>query len=285
MKISVFTQIGLPKNKEEKRVLSKFSSYPHLPEEERVNNLDTLIHITTNWGWSPFTFKGHRKQDNFLSCDFAVLDIDDSLTIEDAKKRVKELNYLCICMPTASHTKELNKFRLIFPLSKSIKESRRINSTMRLLFNAFPEADRSCLNDTSRFYFPCKKSDDGFIHRTSNLLMPQRFVPMKAKPKKNGVTTQSDEVQKYSKTLFGEITYLPDFVVHFMENAHSGLPGVWNSTLNRVAFTLALKGANLETIVEFFENHAPEELDDNDMTTINSAFVRGKIYKEKGNVY
>lgn len=126
MKISVFTQIGLPKNKEEKRVLSKFSSYPHLPEEERVNNLDTLIHITTNWGWSPFTFKGHRKQDNFLSCDFAVLDIDDSLTIEDAKKRVKELNYLCICMPTASHTKELNKFRLIFPLSKSIKESRSI---------------------------------------------------------------------------------------------------------------------------------------------------------------
>ncbi len=121
MKLSIFPKAeALPKSKEEKSRQAWYTSKPHLPEIINVSTDQELIDVICSSAWSPSIFDGFRNQNNFISTDFMVLDIDENMTIEEAEKVVHELDVCCLCIPSTSFTSDHHKFRLIFPLSRAI---------------------------------------------------------------------------------------------------------------------------------------------------------------------
>ena len=84
MRLSIFPKCkALPSSKEEKQKYARFTSRPHLPEIVEIRNENDLIDIVTKYSWSTFVFEDFRRQDGFISTDFAVFDIDDGMRIED----------------------------------------------------------------------------------------------------------------------------------------------------------------------------------------------------------
>lgn len=76
-------------------------------------------------GYSVANFKGGiRRNDNIESLNpTIVLDIDnhegkEQLTIEDMKAKLEQKNISALLLPTASYTKEVNRFRAIIPTTK-----------------------------------------------------------------------------------------------------------------------------------------------------------------------
>src|SRR5690554_3653296 len=123
MRLSIFPLApNLPRNKEEKVEAAKKMIQPEVVE---IETEDDLIRIVQEYVYSPYVFNGTRKQDNFKSCDIAVLDIDEGLTIDEAEQIISEANFTCLCLPTTSHTEEHHRFRLLFPLSRTVTKDRK----------------------------------------------------------------------------------------------------------------------------------------------------------------
>lgn len=285
MKLSVFKKAKpLPTNKEEKHEEAKFASRPHLPEVVNIRNSDELIEIVTNYVYSPSVFKKHRLKDEFVSSDFLVLDIDEGLTIDEAEIRVKESGYACLCVPSTSHTPEAHRFRLIFPLSRTITNIEDFEASMKdLIENGFPECDPIVANNPAAFYFASTLEDGFFL--TGELLEPIRAKkPLEqtfARPNTESRVKVSDDIKETIRSLYGEDrTYIPECLEYFLKNGSSGLKGEWTCTVNAVCFTLALQGLDHQTIHDLIESIAPNPLDKKDIYTINYAVKDGQKERE-----
>jgi hypothetical protein len=285
MKLSIFPEcLPLPKNKAEKSKASRFASRPYLPEVVEIENDDQLLDAVCNFAWSPFVFKKARLQEDFLSTDFLVLDIDEGLTILEAENRVEEAGVTCLCVPSTSHTPKAHRFRLIFPLSKTITNLDEFQASMKNLVESFPESDPQCVTDSARYYF-AHTQDDGFWLE-GNLLEP---TTPKVEPKYRDYdrpdTSDSIKVDlsiaEIVKELYGkEREYIPEAVDLFIKEAHTGFPGSWNINLNRCAFVLGLQNIELEAIEDLISYLAPQPLDKNDMYTIKRAWNQGNESRE-----
>lgn len=125
--------------------------------------------VKSDFNYSAGTFKdGHRKADNYLNySDLIILDIDEGLTIKEAKKVFEPFDY--ILATTKSHQKQKDKkppcdrFRIILttdtPISLNKEEYRQMMTEVHEEFNF---VDKSC-KDASRFYYP-NKDAEVFIH-------------------------------------------------------------------------------------------------------------------------
>jgi hypothetical protein len=281
MKLSIYPRVNfLPKNKDEKALQSKLASNPNLPQILEINTEEDLINAVTSYGWSPSIFSGVRHNDNFVSTDFMSLDIDSGLRIEDAEKRVQSLGLACLCLPSPSHTQELHKFRLIFPLAKTIFTPEDFDATWDFLQNQFPELDAQC-SDYARWYAP-SKMDDGFW-QDGEFLVPKK-APQIQQNFLNYKETQVDVPEGLSeiiKLLYGkDRETIPESVEFFLTNAHTGLPGLWINALNSCVFSLALSGVDDTIIEEVIAKIAPEALDKRDLYQINRSIKDGKKAKQ-----
>jgi len=125
-----------------------------------VNSLYDLSEIITKTNWSCGLFKdNHRNIENFISSQFMALDIDDSVSIEEAARRLKPYSH--IIAPSKSHKKEKNgaiadRYRAVVVLDKTIDNSDDYYSTYAELMKLFPEADKAC-KDPSRFFYPSQE--------------------------------------------------------------------------------------------------------------------------------
>lgn len=286
MHLSVFKKIHLPKNKEEKGLLAKYASNPFLPEVVECNDIKQLINTTTTYGYSPSIFKNYRKKSGFLYTDFIILDLDDGLTIPDALIRIQNLNITCVCLTTASHTEYNHRFRLMFPLVKRISNNNDYVCTIEYMHNLFPECDQQC-KDESRFYYPSNLTDDGFVYE-GELLVPiislddQNSTSETLKSKR--LVLVSPDIEKTVESIYGaNRTTIPQNVDFFIRNAHTGLPGCWNNTINSVCFTLGLNGFTYDDVYGIIQKLAPEELDDRDIFTIERAYNQGFESREESN--
>lgn len=285
MKLSIFSKAKpLPSSKEEKTYESQFASMPHLPEVIEIATEDDLIHAVTNFVYSPSIFNGYRKEANFKSADFMVLDIDEGLTIPEAEKRCEELKLTVLCVPSTSHTPEKHKFRLIFPLLKTITDQEIFMATINKLAESFPECDPACLH-SSRFYFS-SRMDDGFWLE-ADLLEP--VVPVKEEKRSFGPVDTSEkvktpiELKQLITDLYGEErTYINEHVHHFLTQAHTGLPGTWVCDLNNACFILSLQGIPEDDILDLMEYLAPRgQLTKRDVDTIKRAIRDGNKKREE----
>lgn len=270
----------LPKNKDEKALQSKLASNPNLPQVLEIGNDEDLINAVTSYGWSPSIFSGVRHNDNFVSTDFMSLDIDSGLRIEEAEKRVQNLGLACLCLPSPSHTQELHKFRLIFPMAKTILNPEDFDATWDFLQKQFPELDTQC-SDYARWYAP-SKMEDGFW-QDGEFLVPKK-APQVQPSSFNLKETQVDvpeDLAEIVKLLYGkERETIPEAVEFFLTNAHTGLSGLWINSLNSFCFSLALSGVDGTLIQEVVEKIAPNALDNKDTYQISRAIKDGTKARE-----
>lgn len=281
MKLSIYPKVNfLPKNKDEKALQSKLASNPNLPQILEINTEEDLINAVTSYGWSPSIFSGVRHNDNFISTDFMSLDIDSGLRIEDAEKRVQNLGLACLCLPSPSHTQELHKFRLIFPMAKTILNPEDFDATWDFLQKQFPELDTQC-SDYARWYAP-SKMEDGFW-QDGEFLVPKK-APQVQPSSFNLKETQVDvpeDLAEIVKLLYGkERETIPEAVEFFLTNAHTGLSGLWINSLNSFCFSLALSGVDGTLIQEVVEKIAPSALDNKDTYQISRAIKDGTKARE-----
>lgn len=281
MRLSVYPKVNfLPKNKEDKILQSKLASNPNLPEVIEISTDDDLINAVTSYGWSPSIFSGFRHNDNFVSADFMSLDIDSGLCIEDAESRVQKLGLACLCLPSPSHNSKQHKFRLIFPLAKTILSCEDFDETWSWLQKQFPELDTQC-SDYARWYAP-SKIEDGFW-QDGEFLVPKKApqVQQSSLSYKETQVEVPDNIKDIVKLLYGkDRETIPDSVEFFLTNAHTGLPGLWINALNGCVFSLALSGVDDTIIEEVMEKISPEPLDKKDLYQIKRAISDGKKIKE-----
>ena len=281
MKISIFPLANyLPKSKDDKIAQGKAASYPNLPSIVEIATDDDLIKAVTSYAWSPSVFSSYRKDEFFVSADFMALDIDSGLSIAEAEARVQKLALACLCLPSPSHSLTEPRFRLVFPLAKTITHELDFDATWQWLQEQFPELDSSC-SDTARYYC-CSKLDDGFFQDG------QLLVPIKAKPEPEIQRNYSEahiDVSAGLAELVAQIygkprDKIPESVAFFLENAHTSLPGLWVNSLNSFVFSLALSGVDDSIIEEVLEQICPEPLDRKDRYQINRAMRDGKKKRE-----
>tara|TARA_R110000851_G_scaffold29641_3_gene81435 strand:+ start:2130 stop:2981 length:852 start_codon:yes stop_codon:yes gene_type:complete len=262
MKISTFPKAkALPSSKEEKSKQAWYTSKPHLPQEVEIVTSDDLIEIVCNNAWSPSIFEGFRNQNNFKSTDFMVLDIDDGMTINEAESTVHKLDIACLCLPSTSHTEELHKFRLIFPLSRAVTNKPDFEETMRKLAEHFP-ADPACLGDSGRFFFGGRLVD-GFWYDADLLVPSVAKKPEKTTVKpydSKEVIVVAEDLEELVEQLYGEKrTKVPEPIAHFLGNAPDNLAGQWYHSSNSFLFTCGLLGLEQDTVTQIFFSLYPHE--------------------------
>jgi len=115
--------------------------------------------------WSPIIFtNGRRKKNNFFSCAYAGLDIDDGLTIDQAVDKLQARNLNHIIGTTKSHqiiknegtTAEkpaCDRYRIIIPFTTVITSVRQYEATMNQISSDFESDTAAKL--ASQFFFPC----------------------------------------------------------------------------------------------------------------------------------
>lgn len=276
MKLSLFPAANPhPRSKEEKSVEAFKFSAPHLPETVEFNTEDELIKYVTESCWSPFVFSGKRHADNFVSCDLLVYDIDEGLTIDEAKKKVKKLGLACLCLPSPSHTEEAHRFRLILVLARTIFDKDVYRESWLKGAEIFGVVDEQC-KDVARAYFG-STMEDGFWEEGAF------FEPVMPQPKKEemGQVLRHEgsvmlpvggDISETIKAIYGEErSFVPEAVDFFLRNAHTGLPGQWTNSLNRFCFSLALSGVQKDAILRLCNELAPDELDRKDLYQIERA--------------
>jgi hypothetical protein len=211
-----------------------------------------------------------------MSIDFIVLDIDDGCSILESENRVKKLGLAALCLPSPSFTVENQKHRLIFPLCKTITSIRVFEATMQSLFMEFPEADPTC-TDAAR-WFCVSSMDDGF-YQDGDFLLPVEKEQEKER-EYNVSEVQIDvteDIEKIVEQLYGKKREtISESVSFFLKEAHTGLPGLWISSLNSFAFSLALSGVDDSVIYDIVEQLAPNPLDKKDLYQINRSCRDGR---------
>ncbi|CAB4200239.1 AAA domain containing protein [uncultured Caudovirales phage] len=158
--------------------VSKMLGQAHATEVS-VANLEELAKLATQKDYSLGVFeKGHRKADSFLKTEAIALDIDDGMTLDQAKKEFAD--YAHIILPTKSHRKEKNgkvadRFRVILPLEKPITDADTYYATWQALKDRYPAIDPAC-KDPSRMWYKSERVE-------SLKAQGKKVSPVKPQPK------------------------------------------------------------------------------------------------------
>jgi hypothetical protein len=283
MRITIFPKANPhPKSREEKQNQGKYTSSPYKGEVISITDESHLVQVICSNAWSPSVFREFRRNDDFISTDFIVLDIDDTLRMEDAEKRCDSFKFCYLILPSPSYTEQLHKYRIVIPLVEPILNKEMFNATLNWFLEQFPEADQKC-KDYARFYFGCTYSELG-IWADGELFKPikPKFTEVELKEFASSmVPVEGYEDLTLLERLYGEVPkHIPTKVDHFLKNAHTGLEGHWTLSLNDFAFTLGLQGIADEVIERVVEELAPNELDKTDRRTLSYALRDARVYAE-----
>lgn len=280
MFISVYTKVKAhPKSKEEKTYNAKLTGSDIIPDIATIKDHDDLIKIVTNYAYSPSLFFGGRLKANFKSADFIAIDIDEGMSIDEAFNICNDNNITSLCLPSPSYSLEQERFRIIFPLAKTIFRQDVFDATWEYLKKLFPKLDKNCC-DSSRFFFACSMQHDVGFFIEGDLLVPSIILKKEIKSIVNKIpakTEVGDNIRSIVKYLYGEDKELiNEDVSFFLENAHTGLSGSWWCSLNLFVFTLSLQNVDYDVICKVVEELAPEVLDDRDIKCIDIAYKDGQ---------
>ena len=279
MRLSIFPAANPhPKGKEEKNNEAYKFSAPNYPETVEFDDEDELVRFVTSYAWSPFIFDGYRREENFLSTDFLVFDIDYGMTIEECASLVKKANLCCLCLPSPSHTDEAQRFRVILPLERPITNLEVYALTWRKGATLFGAADEQC-KDGCRGYFGSTEVD-GFwtegelFAPVFPVESPVDYTGTDSTPSLIDVTADINEIVTQ---IYGEQRQrIPEAVDFFIKNAKTGLDGEWNCRLNSFVFSLSLSNVESCAIISICEQLAPLPLDKKDLYQIKRAIKDGQ---------
>jgi phage/plasmid-associated DNA primase len=131
-------------------------------------------HIGMGYPWMPALLDSgaRRKQDFANIAEILGLDIDANLTIEDAVNHPFIAAHCGLLQPSASHTDEHHKFRLVFALPRAVEGCQNIRICNRYLAHMVGSADPSC-KDASRFFYGAKGSKPVLLQ---DVRLPETFI-------------------------------------------------------------------------------------------------------------
>lgn len=129
--------------------------YNQWDQSKGFKTFDHIAHVILKRPWSGIIWReGKRKEENFLSSDWLVLDFDaHSMTLEQASKSFSD--YQHVIATTKSHTDECHCFRVCIPWESRIidLDEYNYNVTRNAMFYG---SDLRALNG-ARFFWPSKK--------------------------------------------------------------------------------------------------------------------------------
>lgn len=130
-----------------------------------------LVSVVTNIGklghtFSPATFKnGKRNKENYEQSQLVVLDFDNDrpdkiISWKQVKHRLEQYNLQPLfAYDTFSSDSTKQRFRVTFLHDTPIDDIRAAELSQKILFNIFPEADKSCISDGSKIYYGSNKPE------------------------------------------------------------------------------------------------------------------------------
>lgn len=166
IKVAINTKYN---NKEDKNKLSTDWTVAKLTYKELAEHLNKGFPITNIYNKNKFF---RRKKDNFTSADFIGLDFDNTgnniFSLKELKKKETERarfinENACLIYLTFSHTKENNRFRIIFHLPEPILELDQYEETYKAFLNKFPAADKEFIISTGFFWGAKKNTFSTFL--------------------------------------------------------------------------------------------------------------------------
>ena len=94
----------------------------------------------------------NRREDNFVSRDLIMVDIDSGLTIPELLEDNFYNRYAAGFYVTPSHTWEAHRFRVMFRLATPLTRAADVVKLNRMLMRVFTQADTACKDATRIFY-------------------------------------------------------------------------------------------------------------------------------------
>ena len=239
-------------------------------EVAEIHSMQALQAVIAEFAYSPAIFKNNvRAKENFQRCDIIGLDFDGGCSIDDIVERTEQLGFTALISATKSHNIlkhgiMADRFRVILPLSQCITDPAIFEATWARLFKLYPEADKACKN-CDRYFAPSKpyKEITG-IALTPSIPVIAPIAPIAPSSKINNLTVAEN------LTLTRDTT-------QFMASAHTGLPGEFNSMLNKAAYSIARSGMPRHLASALLQAASPGDFDSSDEKTFNSGFDAGLI--------
>jgi hypothetical protein len=163
MKLSVHSTIrGKPE-----KVKGCGNAHYFVSEDYKVNLGYNWVNIECDWdqAFELITVDGlatsaellsdHRTDDNFVSRQLCMVDIDNGMTIQQLFEDNFYNEYGAGFYTTASHTEEHHRFRVMFVTEEPIIDKETMKKIIRGLLIVYESADKSC-KDASRIYYGVK---------------------------------------------------------------------------------------------------------------------------------
>lgn len=132
---------------------------------------ETVFELITSDGiaTSAELINDHRTDENFVSRQLVMVDIDDGMTIQDLFNDEFYNEYGAGFYATASHTDEHHRFRIMFVLEEPITDREQMKRIIRGLLIVYQSGDMVC-KDAARLYYGvpnCK------IKERTNKILPK----------------------------------------------------------------------------------------------------------------
>jgi len=94
----------------------------------------------------------NRKEDNFVSRDLVMVDIDSGMTIPELLADAFYNRYAAGFYVTPSHAWEAHRFRIMFRLATPLTRAADVVKLNKMLMRIFTQADAACKDATRIFY-------------------------------------------------------------------------------------------------------------------------------------
>jgi KaiC/GvpD/RAD55 family RecA-like ATPase len=157
-----------------------------------VSDFASLKKLILTKNWSPAVFDNdYRNSKNFKSADFIGLDVDDGLSIAEAKEMFKD--FMHIIAPSQNHQKvkttstgvikpAVDRFRVLLWLENTIDNVDDFRATWDALYAQYPFIDKACKN-ADRFFYPSPEVYS--VKKKGKRVTPVKCV--KPEPKKDNL--------------------------------------------------------------------------------------------------
>ncbi len=105
-----------------------------------------MTHIGNGFPITHHFARGHRLTENFLGAEILIADIDEGLTLEEAKVHPFIMSYGTFLHTTFSHTDANHRFRVVFVMERQIVESIYYTALYKSLMQEIPTdpSTKSC---------------------------------------------------------------------------------------------------------------------------------------------
>ncbi len=122
------------------------------------STLDNLAKAIKKGFAFSYEFKdGRRLTKNFIGASFLAVDIDGGIALEESLKDDFIKEYCSLIYTTHSHTKEINRYRLVFVLPRFIENPLELRYATRSLASRLG-GDKSVV-DAARMFYGCKGAE------------------------------------------------------------------------------------------------------------------------------